>query len=212
MMTDDSGNQVLHFTFPEFPPFGTKIITIQADLMLSDKPNRVSVKNKKIYLQPEKYCESDNSQIIALAKTLSGATAEKTAKNIFNWVANNVKYTGYEKKPRGALFALNERKGDCTEFTSLFVALCRVNGIPSRGIGGQVAPESAILKPSGFHNWAEFYVHGSWYIVDPQKKVFMQNSSDYIALQIVGEPQQNSLAGFRRFWVKDEGLKAVMEE
>ena len=54
---------------------------------------------------------------------------------IFQWVSQNVKDDGYSAKDRGALYALTNRKGDCTEFMYLFVALCRLSADSSARLG-----------------------------------------------------------------------------
>ena len=113
---------------------------------------------------------------------------------------------------RGALYALKYKKGDCTEYMHLFAALCRVNNIPARGIGGYICRGNCILKPSGYHNWAEFYDAGTWYSVDPQNKVFMKNSSDYIAMRIIGDTTGNPMGTYHRFRFKGEGLAVRMKK
>ncbi|MEM2908213.1 MAG: transglutaminase domain-containing protein [Candidatus Hadarchaeales archaeon] len=63
-------------------------------------------------------------------------TAEETnlyfkTEKIFDFVKD---YLGYEKQAEehGALWAYMHRVGDCTEFTNLFIALCRASGIPAK--------------------------------------------------------------------------------
>lgn len=211
VISDDLGNQILHFTFKNLPPYGTKIITIEADLLLSDTPNPMPVKDLTAYLRAEEYCESDNPEISLLAKKLKTAEPVKTAENIFRWVAGNVEYMGYLRNSRGALYALRNKKGDCTEFMYLFAALCRANNIPARCIGGYVCTENAVLKPNGFHNWVEFCDNGVWKIADPQRNVFMQNPSRYIAMQVIGEAPKNPMGDYRRFRYAGDGLQVKMK-
>ncbi|MCK4823252.1 transglutaminase domain-containing protein, partial [bacterium] len=175
LISDDRGNQILHFAFHNLAPYNTRIITVKADLLLSGTPNLVSEKDLRDYLHAEKYCESDNPEITRLAKKLKGPETVKTAENIFRWIADNIQYTGYLRNARGALYALQNKKGDCTESMYLFTALCRANGIPARGVGGYVCSQNAILRPSEYHNWAVFYHDGIWSIADPQRKTFMQD-------------------------------------
>jgi len=211
VISDDLGNQILHFSFRNLPPYATKIVTIKAELLLSDTPNHVSVKDLRAYLQPEKHCESDNPEISGLAKKLKAPEPDKTAENIFRWVAGNVQYSGYLRNARGALYALRSKKGDCTEFMYLFAALCRANEIPARAIGGYVCNENAVLKPNAYHNWVEFYDDGIWSIADPQRKIFMQNQSHYIAMQVISESPKNPMGNYHRFRFAGEGLKVKMD-
>ena len=210
MITDELGNQVLHFTVNDFPPYATKIIQIKARVLLSDKPVPATVGDIKPYLKAEKYIESEDPNIFNTAKKLDASGHLKTAENIFRWVAGNVQYTGYIKKERGALYALSHKKGDCTEFMYLFTALCRAVKIPARCIGGYITKENSILKPGYYHNWAQFYEDGAWRISDPQNKIFMKENSNYIAMRIIKETQDNPMLKFNRFRIQGEGLEAKM--
>jgi len=165
LISDNIGNQILHFAFEGIPPHGIKIVTIAANLMLSDKANPIQIDNVPAYIEPQKYIEADHAEIKKLAADLNASTPMKTAQKTFQWVSKNTNYAGYIKNDRGALYALRQKKGDCTEFMYLFVALCRANRIPARPIGEYICRNNCILKPSGYHNWAEFYDAGSWYIV-----------------------------------------------
>ena len=210
LTVDESGNQILKFTFNGLSPYATKIIQIKAKLLLSDRALPVAVKDIKPYLKTEKYIESDNPDLSNAAQKLNASSRLKTAENIFHWVAGNVQYAGYIKKNRGALYALSHKKGDCTEFMYLFTALCRAVKIPARCIGGYIAKESSILKPGHYHNWAEFYEDGAWRISDPQNKVFMKENSNYIAMRIIEQKPDNQMLGFNRFRVQGDGVEVKM--
>ncbi len=210
MIEDGFGNQILHFTFSDIPPFSTKIIHIKSNLEFHSKPKPVESENIQFFLQPEQFIQSDHPEIMQLAKKLNAKDELQTVSNIFNWVANEITYIGYVKNARGALYALQRKKGDCTEFADLFVALCRANDIAARAIGGYLCPGNCIVKPEGYHNWAEFYHDGAWRIADPQKKVFMENESHYVAMKVMGKLPGHQLEDFQRFRVIGEGLKVRM--
>lgn len=210
LIEDSLGNQVLHFTFKNMPPFATKIITIAASLELSEISNVLPEKDIRGFLKPEKYIESDDPELAGFANKFTSAEPAKTARNIFTWVADNLEYTGYLKDNHGALYALKNKKGDCTEYMSLFVAFSRANNVPARGIGGYIVTANAILKPYEYHNWAEFYDDGVWKIVDPQNKVFMQDQSHYIAMRIIGGLKNNPMGDFDRYRSAGDGLKVQM--
>jgi len=210
LISDDLGNQVLHFKFDHLPPYASKIITINAELELSETPNRISDQDLQRFLGAEKYVESEAPEVSGLAQKLRGPKPLKTAENIFRWVAEHVTYTGYSGSDRGALYALKHEKGDCTEFMYLFAALCRANDIPSQCVGGYICRENTVLRPGGYHNWAEIYEDGVWMNVDPQNKVFMQNPSHYVAMRMIGDAGGNSMGGYHRFRFKGDGLKVRM--
>ena len=212
LISDDLGNQILYFKFDDLPPYATKIITIKADLELSDTPNRTIVPNIQRFLKAEKYVESDDPKLLEFAGKFKDSEPVKTAENIFRWVAGNLKYTGYVGNDRGAIYGFNHKKGDCTEYMYLFAAFCRANKIPARCIGGYICRKNTILKPGAYHNWAEIYEGYTWKNVDPQNKVFMQNQSDYIAMRIIGDTKVggNPMAGYHRFRFSGDGLKVKM--
>ncbi len=210
LIRDELGNQVLHLSFSDFSPYASKIVTVKAELESQERPRAMPFAGTKIFLQPEKDIESDHPEIITLANTLKGISPAETVKNTFTWVAHNLRSIGYLKNSRGALYALRNKEGDCTEFMSLFVALCRANRIPARGIGGYVCAGDCIVTPTAYHNWAEFYLDGAWRIADPQKKVFMENESQYVAMRVLGSSAGNTLGDFNRFRVDGDGLKAKM--
>jgi transglutaminase-like putative cysteine protease len=215
LITDDLGNQILHFTLANLPPHGARIVMIKAELSLSETPRKPFPQQADGFLQPEKYIEADHPEILQLARKLKAPKTETTVRNIFDYVAGNIRYTGYVRNDQGALYALRKKQGDCTEYMYLFTALCRANQIPARGLGGYVCKGDAVLKASDYHNWAEFYQDGIWRLADPQKKVFMQNPSQYIAMRVIADATdeaKNPMGTFHRFRFVGDGLKVRMNQ
>jgi hypothetical protein len=210
IQTDDFGHQYLRFTFDAVPPYGTKIVTLQAELILSSYKLKNKKQTLRSYLASEKYIESDHPLIVKTAQKLKAHNPVKTAKNIFNWVSSHITDAGYTKHAHGALYAHQYQKGDCTEYMHLFIALCRANHIPARSIAGYVATTSRKVKPGEYHNWAEFFDGRSWQIADPQKKNFMQNEQEYIAMRIMHATLNAPIEPFKRFKVDREGAKVKM--
>ena len=63
---------------------------------------------------------------------------------------------------------LREGKGDCTEHTRLFVALCRAAGIRAREVKGLVFAEYGQGGPALYwHAWPEVKVGDAWVAMDP---------------------------------------------
>lgn len=210
LVVDESGNQILHFVLTSLPPFSNATITIKADLLLSDSPNPVAITDLEPYLRPEKYIESNDASLMALAEALRSSERTKTAENIFSWVADNVDYSGFSGTDRGALYTLRKKKGDCTEFMYLFAALCRASNIPTRCVGGYICKKNGVLQAKAYHNWAEIYDDGTWQTVDPQKRIFMDNPSHYIAMHILGDINENPMGMSHRFRSAGVGLKVHM--
>ena len=134
------------------------------------------------FLEPEQWIESDAEEIVALAEQLTKdklSPGEK-ARAIYDWIGDNISYTGYCGEDRGALFALRNGGGDCTEFSYLLIALCRAAGIPARFLQGvnPKSPSPAAEK----HDWAEVYLVGTgWVPVDPTWGRFKEKREQYFA-------------------------------
>ena len=210
LLEDELGNQIMVFRFDAFPPRATRTIAITAELKLSELPNPVPDGNIERFLAPEKLVESDSPEIRKTAERLSGADQMETAANIFEFVLKHVRFDGYSKGIRGALRALEDRKGDCSEHMCLFVALCRAAGIPARGVGGYVCSADRLLNPSGYHNWAQFYADGAWHMADPQGKRFLQ-STDCIAMRIIDSFANENKTRFHRFEAIGESMETKMK-
>lgn len=187
IIKDDAGNThfVLHWDL--IPPYTTKVVSITSEVAVRERSRRSAPSPLPVYLAPEPFIESDHALIKETARSLKAKNVRKTARGIFDWVVENIRYAGYVKNNRGALYALKHRKGDCTEFATLFVALCRANGVPARYLGGFVSSKSAVLTLGDYHNWAEFYYDGRWHLADPQRKIFMNDQANevYIAYKII---------------------------
>lgn len=205
---DSRGNQILHFVFTNLPPYATKIIRIDADVALADAP--AECPGGDGYLGQEPLIEIDEPAFRLMAPAFPAAERATLARAIFEWVTANVRDEGYLARDRGALYALRERKGDCTEFMALFVALCRRNGIPARGVGGYVCDRDQILTPGAYHHWAEFHDGQTWRIADVQRKVLGGGGSRYVAMQILGAAD-GPIGESARFRCAGAGVKARMD-
>ena len=72
------------------------------------------------------------------------ATGGKQARIFYDWIRKNIKFQ--EGNFRGARQTYEKRIGDCEDLTALFVALCRIDGIPARTVWIEG------------HAYAEFYL------------------------------------------------------
>jgi len=127
-----------------------------------DVPSGLSV-----YTQPVDYLwQSDNDVLENKALELIAGQSNLyyQAKAIFDFVKNYLIYVE-QTEPHSALWAYNNRVGDCSEFTHLFSALCRAAGIPTRFVSGYgYDPEVGGVTP---HAFAFIYLPGvEWVPVD----------------------------------------------
>lgn len=188
--TDALGNQRIWFE-ADIPPYGAKNVSIDVHLELATEPNEIEVVNTQQFLSAEDKIESDADEIVALATNLKRDSQSATADSIFNWVSTSLDYSGYVREDRGALYALNERVGDCTEYSYLFTALARSAGLASRPIGGFVTAENAVLRARDIHNWSELLLDDKWRVVDPQNKQNRVQEHHHIAMRVLGVAGQD---------------------
>ena len=121
------------------------------------------------YLSPDRLVPIDGQIKLVSAKAgdLDGS-AYQQAWAIYNYVIANMSYdksgTGWGRGD--AIYACNVKKGNCTDFHSLFIAIARSRGIPARFTIGFPLGTGSEGKISGYHCWAEFYAGGQWVPVD----------------------------------------------
>ncbi len=114
-------------------------------------------------LEPTALIQSDDKRIQdQAAKILAGEKdARAAAKKLNDWVYNEL-----QKKPvvsiPSAIDILNQRVGDCNEHTTLYTALARAAGIPTRMAAGIVYMRDGFY----YHAWPEVWL-GRWTAVDP---------------------------------------------
>ena len=126
---------------------------------------RLPVTKKELneQLRPNALVQSDDKKIIAqAAKILSGEKdAHTAAKKLNDWVYTALRKTAVVSIP-SALEVLNRREGDCNEHTTLYTALARAVGIPTRMAAGIVYMENGFY----YHAWPEVWLDG-WVPIDP---------------------------------------------
>ena len=121
------------------------------------------------YLGPDRLVPIDGEISRVSAKIGDGSgSAYEQARAIYSYVIANMAYdksgTGWGRGD--AIYACNVKKGNCTDFHSLFIAIARSRGIPARfTIGFPLTAAGAGMIP-GYHCWAEFYAGGGWVPVD----------------------------------------------
>ncbi len=211
LINDEYGNQILSFTFENLPPFAVKIISIKVSLLLSESPVQISPDRLPNDLLPDYCIESDSTEVMTLAKQLQLDSSLKTAQVIYDWIISNIKYAGYIAEPKGALYALKNMSGDCTEYMSLFVALSRANNIPARALAGFVLENDAVVKSYDYHNWAVFNDGKVWRVADAQKNNFLKKDNNYIAMQVLNSSKNQTFEIWERYKVIGDGVSVNIE-
>ena len=129
-------------------------------------------------LQPEPLVQSDDSVIIAMARSIvrGERRAGRVADILMQWVYDNLEKKITVSVPSAAQ-VLQERSGDCNEHTVLYVALARALGLPARTASGVVYLRGNFY----YHAWPEVWI-GQWVAVDP---TFGQYPADAAHLRFV---------------------------
>lgn len=137
------------------------------------------------FLAPSPFIESRHPTILKLSKeVLEGkedADAWTKVETIYDYVRANVEYL--EGPLKGALQALKDKKGDCEELTSLFIALCRANKIPARTV------------------WVPDHCYPEFYLVDDKGK------GHWIPCQAAGARSFGGIPEFRPVLQKGDNFK-----
>jgi Transglutaminase-like superfamily len=197
--TDKLGQNILEIDFIDVHSHFQKVVILETFVDFSKSAEgKVDVLGST-WVQSERFIEVDNPKIVSQARALKSTSDEKTIENIYEWVSNNIMYAGYISDDRGALYALENKSGDCTEYAYLVVALARVNLIPSRVIGGYMTLNNVAPMPRDYHNWAEVHLSGDWRIVDSQKQNIFPNLGLYTGFEIYRYPTVNGMEGAHRY-------------
>jgi transglutaminase-like putative cysteine protease len=150
----------------------------------------LDAKDRKRFLAPDALVPVTGLPAELAVKVTAGDTSPlDKARAIYDYVFATMKYdksgTGWGRGD--VLYACDAKKGNCTDFHSLFIAMARSQDIPSRfEIGFPLPPDKTSGEIAGYHCWAEFFEpqHG-WIPVDiseawkhPEKKDYFFGAHD----------------------------------
>jgi hypothetical protein len=198
-LADPLGHTLLKLPLPPMAPWGTKVLALGFEVAMRRAPLPSALDDPRPWLLPERYIEVDDARIREAALALKRATATETAQAIYESVRTRLQYAGYVADDLGALQALRQGRGDCTEYAFLAVALARANGIPARMVGGYVTEGSAAPRAEEYHNWAELYLDGTWRLLDAQKEHWLAPSEQYVAFRLYRDEAVNPVGLAHRF-------------
>jgi len=197
VMSDSAGNRFVEYRFDNLDP-GDSII-ISFDYLIEIRPTIYEITGPTeatpslylaSYLAPEELIESESERVTFVADSITEGLndAHSRARAVYDYVTSALTYE-IQQQSLGAEHALRyPHQADCTEFASLFVALCRAAKVPARIIFG-FAREPGEDYIDDSHAWAEFYLDElGWIPVDPtygsrySREYFGRIDANHIAL------------------------------
>ncbi len=168
-------------------------------IALSGTPRPVATtlanKERQEDLQPDALVPITGRPADLATKVTEGKTQPlEKARAIYDYVFTTMRYdkTGTGWGHGDVLYACDAKKGNCTDFHSLFIAMARSQGIPARfEIGFPLPPDKRSSEVAGYHCWSDFYIDGKgWIPVDiseawkhPEKRDYFFGSHDVNRVQ-----------------------------
>ncbi|MFA5933133.1 MAG: transglutaminase-like domain-containing protein [Microgenomates group bacterium] len=179
--TDLDGNYLAWY---QIQKRSSEQVTVSGSVKLYINPKTNTTKLTKAQVsgltKSDKYWERDNPSIKAvnaeIFKNGKPKTTEEQVHQIYQYLVNTLKYNSAisEQTRLGALTSLsNLDRSKALEFTDLFIALVRADGIPARGLDGIAYSQNKTLRPLSLipdvtHSWTEYFdEHSGWVMVDP---------------------------------------------
>jgi len=173
LVVDEYDNHYAEFDFSRQPAGTTQTVKIDYRVVVNELAYDLSVCQGELpddFTQPELHIESANPQIVTLASELSrgkGSVCQQV-RAFYDYIGNELVYTSNGEN-WGAQAALGPMGSDCTEYTSLLVALSRAQGIPARYFEGLLYLDKetdALAKIE--HAWPDVYMPTvGWTALDP---------------------------------------------
>lgn len=125
------------------------------------------------YLKDTLFVQSKDFEIVSLSREIVKDEPDilNKARLIYQWVYINIDKTPAMTIP-SAKEVLKSRRGDCNEHTTLYTALARASGIPTRIAVGLTYSRGYFY----YHAWPEIYLD-EWIPIDPTLGQFPANAS-----------------------------------
>jgi transglutaminase-like putative cysteine protease len=179
-LTDKWGQRVAHFSFADMAAGEFTTVTMTNNVRLFQNryyifPDRVGTLNdipaeiKNTYLANDAKFDYEHEVIrTAVRKAVGDETnAYWIARKIYNYVIEHIEYElagGWNVAPT----VLERGTGSCSEYTFVYIAMCRAAGLPARYVGSVVVRNDDASHDRVFHRWVEVYLPGyEWVPVDP---------------------------------------------
>ena len=146
-----------------------------AIIEIADHPAPLANDNGGQFLRPTSNHPADHPRLQALAKKITSPLGQAPedqliADAILRFVSRyieTVPESPYVYHTTSVFDILDNRTGDCTEYSQLFVTLARAAGLPAREATGFVYNADDRAPTLAGHAWVEVLIDGRWVGMDP---------------------------------------------
>lgn len=179
--TKNSAQPELHFEI-EYDVVRHERVALKPEAHLSTAS--LTSRERQQDLQPDALVPITGVPADLAVKVTQGKTDPlEKARAIYDYVFTTMRYdkTGTGWGRGDVLYACDAKKGNCTDFHSLFISMARSQGIPARfEIGFPLPPDKNSAEIAGYHCWSDFYIDGKgWIPVDISEAWKHQEKRDY---------------------------------
>jgi hypothetical protein len=174
------GNRVVYWKVTERPEDGRLVfsydVTVKNRAIVKDLDPSVARRPDPSSMEAKHYTGSEpwleiTPEIRRKAAEIVGDEKNpiSQARKVFDWIVEEMTYDYPHVKERGVKRAFSRLKGDCGEFSHVFIAMMRSLGVPARLV-------TAMWYGNGGHAWAEMFVPPyGWVPVDTSVAQLVKN-------------------------------------
>jgi len=157
---------------------------VNGKLTPGSRPEKVPQLKLARYLEPDRLVPITGVPAqLAIEQTKTATTQLDKARAIYDYVFTTMRY---DKSGTGwghgdTLWACDSKRGNCTDFHSVFMSMARSQHIPARfEIGFPLPADKHSAEIPGYHCWSEFYIDKmGWIPVDISEAWKHQEKRDY---------------------------------
>jgi hypothetical protein len=179
------GNRMLYAETPHAskPEYAFEVVYDVVRRQRSEAQVALTSAAMKDWLKPDQLVPVTGLPAQLAAQQVAGhdGTMDR-ARAIYDYVFTTMRYdkTGEGWGRGDVLYACDAKKGNCTDFHSLFIAMARSQGIASRfEIGFPLPPDKHAVEIAGYHCWADFYNGAAWVPIDISEAWKHPENRDY---------------------------------
>lgn len=182
VLSDKWGQKVARFQFTDLAPAQFATVRMLASAKLHQTryfvfPDKVGALDDIPEEIREKYLVDDakfSLESSVIQQAVKGAVDNETnpywiGRKIFNYVIEHMEYElagGWNIAPT----VLERGNGSCSEYSFVYIAMCRAAGLPARYVGSIVVRGDDASWDDVFHRWVEIYLPNyGWLPVDPSR-------------------------------------------